>query len=188
MKIQPPNYTQTPNTIFDLLPQMKEAEMRVVLTIVRETFGWHKEKAKLSVSRLMRLSGLSKQGVLNGIEAGIERGVITKLPDGDSFTYQLGVNEVDPPLVNEVDTLGVNEVDTYKERNINKPLEVKKTTTTNQPAVSKLDARGEPSQNGLVGSPPEQPTAVFLIDKEPAQPEQPTATTVSSVTLIWQKM
>lgn len=124
-----PNYTQIPNVLIDeQLLNMKEAEIKVTLAIARKTFGWHKERDKLSLSQLMELTGLSRQGVLNGIEAGIARGTINREPAGQSFYYKLVVNEVDqlnkptsqrsrPVLVNEVDRLSpklVNEVDTQK--------------------------------------------------------------------------
>lgn len=118
-----PNYTQTPNIFFDeMLSQMKEAELKVALVIMRETFGWHRESKQMSLSYLMQATGMSKQGVLNGITDGIARGVICQEPSGNSYKYSLVVNEVDenerssqrsrPRVVNEVDTLLVNEVDT----------------------------------------------------------------------------
>lgn len=120
MSIPRPNYTQTPNAIYDLMPEMKEAELRVTLAIVRETFGWHRETARLSITKLQKLTGLSRQGVINGTEAGIERGTILREKEGEGYLYSLHVHEVDtdsqlvnvvdypsqrslPPLVNVVD-------------------------------------------------------------------------------------
>lgn len=105
MSVPRPNYTQTPNALYDLMPQMKEAELRVTLAIVRETFGWHRETARLSISKLQKLTGLSRQGVINGTESGIERGTIIREKEGDGYLYSLCVNEVDTDsqLVNEVD-------------------------------------------------------------------------------------
>lgn len=120
MSIQAPNYTQTPNEIFELMPLMDEAELRVTLAIVRETFGWHRKQSKLSLSRLMKLTGLSRQGVINGIEAGMNRRTLGREPEGDSFRYFLVVETAE--VVNSVDQGSqlsrpgvVNSVDTYKE-------------------------------------------------------------------------
>ncbi len=106
-EIPPPNYTQIPNSLFALYPKMKEAEIRVVMAIARETFGWHRPKKILSLSRLMKLTGLSKQGVLNGVDLGIERGLILRTPVKNSFEYSLHIQE---EIVNEVDTFEESEV------------------------------------------------------------------------------
>ena len=136
--IESPNYTQIPNVLLDeIMQEMTEAELRVCLAIMRNTFGWQRQSHKMSLSYLQQATGLSRQGVLNGIESGINRGIICKESDGASYRYSLTiseyqstkwtsqrnrlVNEVDhasqrsrPLLVNEVDQLLVNEVDTTK--------------------------------------------------------------------------
>lgn len=97
--LEPPNHTQVPNALFDdLMCQMKEAELRVTLAICRYTFGWHKKEDEISLSRLQAMTGLSRQGVIQGIEAGMQRGVIRRRPRGQSFMYRLR-------LVNVVDQL-----------------------------------------------------------------------------------
>jgi len=122
LAVDPPNYTQVPNTLIDdLMPKMKEAELKVTMAIARETFGWHRDEKLLSLTRLQTLTGLSRQGVVNGIEDGLRRRVIERRAAGDSFTYRLLVNEVDQPSqrtrpapVNQVDRRPVNQVDTAK--------------------------------------------------------------------------
>lgn len=107
-----PNYTQAPNIFFDeMMAQMGEAELRVALVIMRETFGWHRAGKVMSLSYLQKATGMSRQGVKNGIDAGIDRGIFWRNASGDSFEYGLVVNEVDHPsqrsrpgVVNEVDT------------------------------------------------------------------------------------
>ena len=112
-----PNYTQTPNALFDEMPSMREAELRVTLAIVRKTFGWHKRSDEISLTQLQELTGLSRQGVLNGLEDGRNRGTITQVPGQRANRYSLIVHEVDqstnltstsqlsrPEVVNEVDT------------------------------------------------------------------------------------
>lgn len=110
-----PNHTQTPNAIFDeLLPLLGDAELRVVLAIVRATHGWHKARERVSISQLEERTGLSRQGVINGINAALERGIIDREEIGQGYSYGLVVNGVDQQLVNEVDQKApevVNEVD-----------------------------------------------------------------------------
>ena len=117
MSYTQPNYTQIPNALLDEhMADMKEAELKVTMAIARKTFGWHKQTDRLSITQLMDLTGLSRQGVLNGIEAGLNRGTIYREAVGQSFAYSLVVNEVDqstdstsqrsrPEPVNEVDQL-----------------------------------------------------------------------------------
>lgn len=114
MQIEKPNYTQTPNIIFDLMPQMAEAELRVTLAICRQTFGFHRQADTLSISQLQKATGLSRQGAINGLQAGMERGTITRQPDGNSFAYglQMAPDAADAETVNQVDTAPVNLVDT----------------------------------------------------------------------------
>lgn len=110
-QLDAPNYTQIPNALLDnLMKDMGEAELRVVLAISRKTFGWHKDKDKISLTQLQDITGLSRQGVINGIDAGIERGIILKEPDGVSFIYSLIIEDADetsqrsrPEVVNEID-------------------------------------------------------------------------------------
>lgn len=107
------NYTQIPNAILDAMPNMKEAEMRVVLLVCRETLGWHRESVRLSFSDLERLTGLSRQGAFNGISDALEHGYITRTDDDGSYRYTINIdrpfNEVErqeDELFNEVEQEG----------------------------------------------------------------------------------
>jgi len=122
------NYTMIPNAIIDSMGEMTECEFRVVMAVARKTFGWQKYKDRISLSQLKELTGLSKQGVIDGISSAIEHELIERHPAGQSFEYSILVNEVDqseyktsqrsrPALVNVVDQLEpelVNVVDTQK--------------------------------------------------------------------------
>lgn len=121
-KLPAPNYTQIPNIILDdLLPKMGEAELRVILAIARQTFGWHKASDRISLSQLQEITGMSRPGVLSGISAGLERGIIVRRQEKHSYRYSLLVNDVDQQnepasqrrllaLVNDVDQQLVNDV------------------------------------------------------------------------------
>ncbi len=98
-RIPAPNYTQIPNVVLDLMADMSDAELRVVIAIARQTFGWHKKRDKISLSQLAKLTGMSRQGVINGLEAGTKRGLIERTPDESDrrggIWYRLLVNDVD---------------------------------------------------------------------------------------------
>ena len=92
MAYEGPNYTQCPNLLLDEhLPDMGHAECKVVLAICRQTFGWHKQRDRLSIAQLMDLTGLSNRSVINGVEAALERGVIQRAQSGLSYEYWLVV-------------------------------------------------------------------------------------------------
>lgn len=59
-KLAPPNYTQIPNRILDFQARLKDAPLRVILCICRETFGYHRKSAALSVSQIAKKTGLSR--------------------------------------------------------------------------------------------------------------------------------
>lgn len=125
--VAPPNYTQIPNAVLHDMPDMKEAELRLILAVCRQTFGFHKRDDVLSLSQLQALTGMSRQGVVNALEQPHAKKYITRTRRGGSYSYRLEVvNEVDHPLtqvVNDVDQGSqrrrpevVNDVDTQKKR------------------------------------------------------------------------
>lgn len=79
---QSPNHTQTPNDLFDvLMASMGDAELRVVLVAVRKTLGFHRKCDAISLTQFEKMSGLSRQGVVDGLEAAAKRGLIKELPE-----------------------------------------------------------------------------------------------------------
>lgn len=58
-----PNTTQVPNFIFDLIPRLSEAELKVLMVIIRKTYGWHKDTDKIAASQLEKLTGLSYSAI-----------------------------------------------------------------------------------------------------------------------------
>ncbi len=84
-----PNFTQVPDELFDvLMPQLSDAELRVLLYIVRRTFGFKRDRDAISLSQMVsgittreglvldRGTGLSKATVARGLAGLREKGVI----------------------------------------------------------------------------------------------------------------
>ena len=84
-----PNYTPIPDEFFDMLaPRLSEAELRVLLYIMRRTFGFKKQADAISLSQLtggIRKrngevldggTGLSKPAALKGVAGLQEKGII----------------------------------------------------------------------------------------------------------------
>jgi hypothetical protein len=80
-------HTKTPNYIYDLYPLMKEAEIKVVSVVIRQTIGWHRDAISLSVAEFERMTGLTRPSVISGIKAATERGILGRKEDGNSFSY-----------------------------------------------------------------------------------------------------
>lgn len=88
--VPPPNYTQVPNIFLDeimSLPDMTLAELKVTLAIFRQTFGYHKREDELSLTRLEQLTGLSRQSVITGIDAAMQRGTVDRRSSGLGYLY-----------------------------------------------------------------------------------------------------
>jgi DnaD/phage-associated family protein len=89
---QSPNYTQTPNDLFDvLLPEMGYAELKVSLCILRNTLGYHRDGVTLSIRTIARMTGLTTRNVLEGAKAAEERGTLTRAVSSTMTTTWLPV-------------------------------------------------------------------------------------------------
>ena len=101
---QSPNYTQTPNDFFAMLPEMSDAETKVTLVMIRKTFGFHKDKFKMGISKLADAAGLSRQGALDGARAAEQRGTFKRTnPDAQGeaewkLILDEPLNSLDTPL------------------------------------------------------------------------------------------
>ena len=98
MKVHAPNYSPTPNDLFDhWLPHLNESELKVILVIIRKTFGWHKIRDRISISQLQQFTGLSETSILSAIKSLISKGLIFKNtigPNGKQQTfYELSIED-----------------------------------------------------------------------------------------------
>lgn len=87
MALQTPNYTQVPNSLFEQMGDMSEAELKVTLAVVRMTIGYHQERKRMSLSYLEQATGLSRSAANAGIKAALERGTVKRIPYKNSFEY-----------------------------------------------------------------------------------------------------
>ncbi len=77
-----PNYTQTPNDFFEMLPDMEASEIIVTLIMIRNTFGYHRDSFKMGIGKLEIATGLSRNAVKAGAEAAEKRGTFRRVnPD-----------------------------------------------------------------------------------------------------------
>ena len=59
-----PNYTQIPNEIIAALPWLSNADLRVLLVLVRYSLGYHRTTCQASYSDIARAAGLTRPTVI----------------------------------------------------------------------------------------------------------------------------
>jgi phage replication O-like protein O len=131
-KLAAPNWTQVPNALLDNLHIVSDAELRVLLVVIRQTVGWHRNRHKLSISFLCRATDMSSQGVINATKSLIARGVIVRYPKEDGFEYELVLT--DEPTPRRLDPLR-NAVDTQPR--VEKPLNAVESKPVNAVGTNK---------------------------------------------------
>jgi phage replication O-like protein O len=112
-----PNYTQVPDDVMDvLMPELSGAELKVLLYIIRRTFGFKKQADAISLNQIMngittnngrvldRGTGLSESTVLSALKGLIQKDVIVaerrrSATKGDQPTiYSLHMAETEEAL------------------------------------------------------------------------------------------
>lgn len=89
---QRPNTTSVPDDLFALLPSMSEAELKVTLYLIRQTYGWHREwseKQYSSMEKICEKTGLSDNSARTGLKAAMDRNTVERRPDGRTFQYRI---------------------------------------------------------------------------------------------------
>lgn len=146
-KIPAPNFTMTPNELFDhWLPHLGLGEIRVLLVVIRKTFGWHKPRDNISISQLEKFTGLSRANVIISIKKLIEKGLIEKEITGifgkEETYYSLIVSPSDDQYCNNTPTsIEAIPPPVLQQYPQNKPLkETSKITTTTPTPPSKVES------------------------------------------------
>jgi len=140
-------FTPVPNWLIEAMPQMDASTFMVCMAVARQTYGYsdgnggRREWGKISLADLEKMTGLSRQGVINALESASGKW-LQRQRAGQSWEYKL-VNSVDylgAELVNSVDYLEptsqlsrlevVNSVDYLGDHYIEVKKEIKTTTTS----------------------------------------------------------
>jgi len=105
-KVDKPNYTQIPNIILDNIDKFSNTEFKILLLICRKTFGWHKEKDKISYSQLIK-TGLGKNTIPRAINSLKDNGYIIQTGSPHSgYSYELSIIGLTPLRVQDIPTMG----------------------------------------------------------------------------------
>ena len=116
-----PNTTQVPNVLLDeIIPKLKPGAVRVLLAIVRLTYGWGKQSDRIGISQLQRNTGLSREGVIQGTKDLGNLLTIKRSPKNSRIAneYALNVDISSGQLVHEFDQLEhlISQVTSQKSR------------------------------------------------------------------------
>lgn len=95
MKIHRPRFTSTPNIFMDeYMASLSGAEVKVFLTICRQTVGWHKETDLISISQFQKYTNLSNREIIDSIKKLEVLGLISvKRTAGKTSSYGLAYYE-----------------------------------------------------------------------------------------------
>ena len=81
----PPSYTPVPNVLLDkYLTELKPAELKVILVVIRQTLGWtinttsenRKKRDWLSNRFLQNRTGMSRRAITSAIDSLTRRGIV----------------------------------------------------------------------------------------------------------------
>ncbi|NDF98924.1 MAG: hypothetical protein EB101_08375 [Chitinophagia bacterium] len=100
-------YTQIPNELFDYLPSLSGAAIKVLMIVARRTYGWHKSTAQISMNTFEDLTGLSRSSVARAItelgNAGllhVQKLKIDNVNEINCYEILLPVENSDKPVEN----------------------------------------------------------------------------------------
>ncbi len=159
-----PNYTKVPNDLFDLdLRDMGLAELKCTLAIIRKTLGFHKDGPEpISYSQLEKLTGLSRQGVINGTKSAVDRGRVKRLDiKGPRGINLYGVNIVDQStqLTSEGATSQLSRLDLVNPVDTQKKLVKESAETAQRPTTKEKNlAAQSAAESGSDSETQESPT------------------------------
>lgn len=84
-------YTKVENYFFDhVMPRVSCVEWKTICAVIRETVGWNRDEAEISVERFMQLTGFARQAMMAGITKSRQRGSIARrtIRDGRQRTFK----------------------------------------------------------------------------------------------------
>jgi phage replication O-like protein O len=134
-KIKKPAYTQVPNIIFDdIMKELTGAQTKILMCICRKTFGWQKEKDKISISQISEMTGLKKTCIIDSIK------VLGKL---DLVSTQKRHNS---PTVYELIIEGGSKSEHHKNGEVQK---VNNPGSKSEPQAAKSGSKSEPTKESI---------------------------------------
>lgn len=150
MKIYEPNYTQVPNAIFSLMPELKESELKVLLAIVRKTIGWKKHKDRISLTQLQEITGLGRASVSEAIKSENLKGVIKVHKTKKGNVYEMIIHSMNSELPPDQLVQNLNYPSMNSEPVASMNSEHTKETITKETIQKKADKSAIPSLSDVI--------------------------------------
>ena len=110
-----PNSTQIPNVLLDfVIPQISEAEGKCLLYICRRTYGFHKERDRISFNQFIKGiknkdgeqldygSGLARASVSEALKNLVGSGLVKTIPTSKGNYYEINLELPVDKSINEV--------------------------------------------------------------------------------------
>ena len=90
MSVPAPNCISIPNIILDLLPALSGEELKLIMAVCREHFGWNRRKGALDLAFIRKSTGLSQIEAVDGLKSLAMRDWVSETSPG---FYQLVVSK-----------------------------------------------------------------------------------------------
>lgn len=130
-------WTKTPNIILDAMLEMNEAELKLTVYLVRETYGRHKKSIRMTYDEMQAEIKLSRGGVASAVESVIARGFFARgnksmwyvnslkneLKSDESLQNELNPTEQTTETVQQIDQSGLHNRPYYTSANKEKEKE-----------------------------------------------------------------
>jgi len=87
-----PNSFQVPNLfVDDILKYLTGSEAKLMIFLMRKTFGWIKENDKISITQFQKGAGLSRQCVIDGLSELVKLQIIKKTENKSGNFYGMNI-------------------------------------------------------------------------------------------------
>lgn len=86
------SWTETPNVVFELVPHLSGAQIKVLMFVCRKTYGYHEETARIGYNEFIEATGLSRFSVNEAITWLVDAGILERETKGNSFVYSLSID------------------------------------------------------------------------------------------------
>jgi len=146
-KLPVSNYTHSPNVLYDeIFKTLKEGELRVILVLTRQTFGWHKCADRISLSQLSEKSGMERRSVCRSLASLIEKGLVIKKKFGvlgrERCYYALNMEEMEQEHLSELDGIETEEDELIFSNNLDQcPKDTRPVTERHYPSDLKTPTK-----------------------------------------------
>jgi phage replication O-like protein O len=91
MDTEKKGYTKIENSLIEQFCcyRLSGEEWLILWSIIRKTWGWHKEKDRISLAQIQNLTKIHKSSIIRAIKKLLEKKIIHKKANGNTSTYSI---------------------------------------------------------------------------------------------------